>query len=182
MGNIKVDWEPLLGDLTRFYEEVDRGVQHLNSLHSTRLLCRKGCHDCCVEGLTVFEVEAENIRRRHAKLLIEASPHAEGACAFLDPSGACRVYEDRPYVCRTQGLPLRWVEQLPDGTPVEMRDICPVNDREQPVEDLPAQECWSIGPFEDRLAGLQIVADGGELRRIALRALFRQDLFGAFIA
>ena len=175
MDNIKVDWEPLLDDLARLYEEVDRGVQQLSTLHATRLVCRKGCHDCCVEGVTVFEVEAENIRRRHAEFLVEASPHPEGACAFLDPAGACRIYEHRPYVCRTQGLPLRWVEQLPDGAPVEMRDICPLNDRGEPVETLPAQECWTIGYFEDRLARLQIAADGGELRRIALRAMFQQD-------
>jgi hypothetical protein len=78
-------------------------------------------------------------------------------------------------VCRTQGLPLRWVEQLPDGTPVEMRDICPLNDQGEPVEALPVQECWSIGPFEDRLARLQIAVDGGDLRRIALRTMFQQD-------
>jgi hypothetical protein len=175
MGNIKVDWEPLLADLARFYEEVDRWVRPLNTLHAARLVCRKGCHDCCVEGLTVFEVEAEHIRRHHAELLIEASPHPEGACAFLGRAGVCRIYENRPYVCRTQGLPLRWVEQLQDGAPVEMRDICPLNDQGQPVEALPARECWSIGPFEDRLARLQIAADGGELRRIALRAMFQQD-------
>ena len=175
MGNVKVDWMPLLSDLARFYEEVDRGVEQLNTLHAARLVCRKGCHDCCVEGLTVFEVEAENIRRHHAKLLIEAGPYPEGACAFIDPSGACRIYEHRPYVCRTQGLPLRWVDQLSDGVSVEMRDICPLNNQGQPVEDLSAEACWMIGPFEDRLARLQIAADGGNLRRIALRAMFRQD-------
>ena len=175
MDNIKADWVPLLIDLARLYAEVDRGAQQLNTLHAARLVCRKGCHECCVEGLTVFEVEAENIRRHHAKLLSRASPCPEGACAFLDRAGACRIYEHRPYVCRTQGLPLRWVNQLPDGLSVEMRDICPLNGQGQPVEDLSAKACWMIGPFEDRLARLQIAADGGELRRIALRDMFRQD-------
>jgi hypothetical protein len=182
MDNIKVDWESLLDDLARLYAQVDRRVGRLETLHAARLVCRKGCHDCCVEGLTVFEVEAENIRRHHAKLLSETDPYPEGACAFLDPSGACRIYEDRPYVCRTQGLPLRWVDQLPDGVLVEMRDICPLNGEGQPVEDLSAQACWMIGPFEDRLARLQIAAYGGELRRIALRAMFQQDGFEVFLA
>jgi hypothetical protein len=175
MGNVKVDWEPLLADLARLYKEVDRGVQQLSTLHATRLVCRKGCHDCCVDGLTVFEVEAKHIRRHHTDLVTGTGPHPEGGCAFLGRAGVCRIYEHRPYVCRTQGLPLRWVEQLPDGAPVEMRDICPLNDQGEPVETLPAEECWTIGPFEDRLAGLQIAADGGELRRIALRAMFRKD-------
>jgi len=175
MDNIEVDWESLLDDLARLYKEVDRGVEQLNTLHATRLVCRRGCHECCVEGLTVFEVEAENIRRHRSKLLTRADPYPEGACAFLDRAGACRIYEHRPYVCRTQGLPLRWVDQLPDGVSVEMRDICPLNSRGQLVEDLSAEACWMIGPFEDRLARLQIAADRGELRRIALRAMFRKD-------
>ena len=84
------------------------------------------------DQITVFEVEAEVIRRHHADLLAEGEPHAEGACAFLDGEGACRIYEHRPYVCRTQGLPLRWLEEL-DGETVELRDICPLNDEDDPI-------------------------------------------------
>jgi Fe-S-cluster containining protein len=127
-----------------------------------------------VDGLTVFEVEAENIRRHHADLLAEGDPHPEGACAFLDEAGACRIYEHRPYVCRTQGLPLRWIEERSDGNPVELRDICPLNANGPPVEALPAEERWSIGPFEERLAKLQATAEGGGLRRVGLRWLFRR--------
>lgn len=127
-----------------------------------------------MDGLTVFEVEAENIRCYHADLLAEGAPHPEGACAFLDEAGACRIYEHRPYVCRTQGLPLRWIEERSDGNLVELRDICPLNANGPPVEALPAEECWSIGPFEERLAKLQATADGGKLRRVALRSLFRR--------
>lgn len=171
MPNRRDDWEPVLADL---HAEVDRQAGHLSVLHAKRLQCGKGCCSCCVDGLTVFEVEAESIRRQHADLLAEAVPHSEGACAFLDEAGACRIYEHRPYVCRTQGLPLRWTEVRSDGNPVELRDICPLNENGPPVEILTAEECWSIGPFEDRLARLQASADGGKLRRVSLRSLFRR--------
>ena len=170
MGTVDPDGLPEA--LALFYGELDRRVRELCTLHASRLVCRKGCHSCCVEGLTVFEAEGENIRRHHADLLLDGEPHPEGACAFLDPEGACRIYEHRPYVCRTQGLPLRWIEQLPDGTSAEMRDICPLNDQGEPLETLPAETCWTIGPFEGRLAGLQDSLDGGELRRVSLRSLF----------
>ena len=59
------------------------------------------------------------IRAEQAELLGKGRPHPPGACAFLDGEGACRVYDSRPYRCRTQGLPLRWFDEGPFGEPVE---------------------------------------------------------------
>lgn len=164
----------LLKDLREFYVHVDDLAGRLYQLHSQRLQCLLGCHCCCVDGITVFEVEGEYIRLKGKDLLEKGIPHPEGACAFLDESGKCRIYEDRPYVCRTQGLPLRWIEELEDGRIVEMRDICPLNDTGTPIEDLPPEACWEIGPFEERLAGLQFAALGGKGERVALRKLFKK--------
>jgi uncharacterized protein len=161
--------------LQRLYEQVEQRVRELCSLHASRLVCRKGCHNCCVDGLTIFEIEAENIRQHHADLLLVDDPHPQGACVFLDRAGACRIYEHRPYVCRTQGLPLRWIDTLPDRTPVEMRDICPLNGQGEPLESLPEGACWTIGPFEGALARMQAKVDGGALRRVPLRAMFRRS-------
>ncbi|HYL82538.1 MAG TPA: YkgJ family cysteine cluster protein [Candidatus Acidoferrum sp.] len=171
MPDQKQDCQPALAIL---YAEVNRQASPLHARHAKRLQCRKGCCGCCVDGLTVFEVEAESIRRHYPALLAEGAPHPEGACAFLDEAGACRIYEHRPYVCRTQGLPLRWIEERSDGNSVELRDICPLNENGPPIESIPEEDCWSIGPFEERLAGLQAIADGGRLRRMPLRSLFRK--------
>ena len=154
------------------HAEIDRQAGTLNVLHAERLQCRRGCADCCVDDLTVFEAEAATIQRHYPDLLAHGQPHPAGACAFLDAQGACRVYDRRPYVCRTQGLPLRWIDELEDGTPAEFRDICPLNEAGHPVETLPADACWTLGPTEVKLAGLQHSKDGGQGRRVALRALF----------
>lgn len=172
MENRNDRWEIVREALERLYREVDEQAGRLSALHAGRLQCRRGCCSCCEDGITVFELEAENIRFHYQKLLREGFPHPEGACAFLDEEGACRIYAHRPYVCRTQGLPLRWIEELPQGEAVEMRAICPLNEKGQPVETLSAQACWSIGPVEGRLAELQKAMSGGELRRISLRSLF----------
>ena len=129
---------------------------------------------CCVDDLTVFEIEAQNILQKHLPLVQTETPHLAGACAFLDGQGACRIYADRPYVCRTQGLPLRWLEEEPNGDFIELRDICPLNDEGdvEPIEELPSDECWSIGPVEERLAKLQLQFGQGELKRVPLRSLF----------
>ena len=167
-------------EVEKLHAEVDRLAGELAAAHGARLNCRLGCSACCVDGVTVFEVEAERIRRGHAGLLAEGSPHAPGACAFLDAEGACRVYDERPYVCRTQGLPLRWLEEVGDEDDgdglavVELRDICPLNEEGEPVEELAAEDCWTLGPFEERLARLQAARDGGLLRRVPLRSLFER--------
>jgi hypothetical protein len=156
--------------IVALHSEIARNTRRLNVLHAARLECRKGCSSCCVDGLTVFEVEAELIRARHAELLAANAPHAEGACAFLDAHGACRIYAERPYVCRTQGLPLRWIEER-EGGAVELRDICPLNEAGTPVEELDADACWTLGPVEERLGQLQLAAGAGP-PRIRLRDLF----------
>ena len=121
----------------------------------------------------MFEIEAERIRDRHAGLLKVGWPSPRGACAFLDDHGACRIYESRPYVCRTQGLPLRWIEDDDAAVRVEYRDICPLNDvREEPLETLPPEACWSVGHYEGRLRDLQLSYGGDPPRRIPLRDLF----------
>lgn len=105
----------------------------------------------------MFEVEAAPIRAHHAALLDEGVPHATGGCAFLDEAGACRIYEHRPYVCRTQGLPLRWLDEQ-DGLPVELRDICPLNEDGEAVEAIAEDDCFTLGPIEERLAEMQYAA------------------------
>jgi hypothetical protein len=47
-----------------------------------------------------------------------------------------------------------------------------LNEEGDPVEPLPAEDCWTLGPVEERLARLQLEEDGGELRRVGLRSLF----------
>lgn len=159
--------------VTSLHADLDAGVQTLVALHADRLQCRRGCAACCVDDLSVYQVEAERIRANCAEVLASA-PHPPGSCAFLDDCGACRIYRDRPYVCRTQGLPLRWFGEDPNGATVELRDICTLNDSDEPIEELPESSCWLIGPTEERLGALQFELDGGVNERIALRDLFRE--------
>ncbi len=146
--------------IARLHQVVDELASTVAAKHT--LACKEGCSGCCVDGLTVFEIEAARIREAHPDLLATGTPSDVG-CAFLDEAGACRVYDVRPYVCRTQGLPLRWVEEE-DGEAVEMRDICPLNANVD-LAQIGPEAMWTIGPFEERLA------QHGDTR-VALRSLF----------
>jgi Fe-S-cluster containining protein len=164
--------------LRALHDQVDVRAARLARRHAGRLRCGRGCSACCRDDLTVFEVEAERIRRAHPELLAVGTPHAAGACAFLGAAGDCRVYAERPYVCRTQGLPLRWLEEEEPGRVVERRDICPLNEAGPPLETLDPRECWTLGEVEGQLAALQAARGGGALRRVALRSLFRAQAPG----
>jgi Fe-S-cluster containining protein len=161
-------------ELRALHAEVDDRARSLAARHADRLQCTRGCARCCADDLTVFAVEALHIRRHHAALLREGAPHPTGACAFLSADAACRIYPERPYICRTQGLPLRWFERA-GGEVVERRDICPLEDSGPPITELADRDCWLVGPYEERLAAIQQRLDGGAERpapRIALRSLF----------
>ena len=155
--------------LAALHDDVDHRAKHLHLIHRNRLHCGRGCAGCCVDELTVFAVEADKIRAHSPDLLARGDPHAPGACAFLDDNGACRIYEVRPYVCRTQGLPLRWVED-----DIEYRDICPLNESTvaaEALEALPSAQCWTLGPVEQQLAALQLGAST-HAERVSLRGMF----------
>lgn len=162
---------PLGDKLQLFYNEVDSQSQRLAEVHAERLQCQRGCSSCCVDGITIWNVEAENIRQNFAELLINDTPNTRGGCAFLDENGGCRIYQSRPYVCRTQGLPLRWLDEI-ENEIYELRDICPLNENGIPIEELDEIQCWTIGSAEAKLGVLESEFDKGEMRRVALRELF----------
>ncbi|WP_373046422.1 YkgJ family cysteine cluster protein [Vulgatibacter sp.] len=83
---------------------------------SADMACRAGCDACCQVELEVAPVEAAAVAAHLASLpaaqrdAIAATAEARqaGRCVMLGDDGRCRIYEARPLVCRTQGLPLRY--------------------------------------------------------------------------
>ncbi len=169
---------PFLDKLSALHAAVDAVADPLVARLGGDLVCARGCSACCQDDLTVFTLEAALIRDKCAEVLA-AGPAPAGACAFLDPDGACRIYPWRPYVCRTQGLPLRWLDGDEAGRESEQRDICPVNVEAMArngrnLTDLAVDDCWTLGPWEGKLASLQAEADGCfDIRRVPLRDLFK---------
>jgi Fe-S-cluster containining protein len=85
--------------------------------------CKAGCTGCCHTQVSVTEDEAELLAHNisngveiNYKLLEHQSlagndtaaffaiPYGERRCVFLDDQGACKVYKDRPSVCRTNAV------------------------------------------------------------------------------
>lgn len=163
-------------ELAALHAEVDAAALALALRHADRLQCRRGCHACCIDELTVTRIEAERIRRAHPQLLATGAPHPVGGCAFLDAEGACRIYAERPLVCRTQGLPLRMFFEDEAGEIEERRDICPLNlEGGPPLAALDEEALWLVGVHELRLSAIDEAAGGSDETRIRLRDLFARQ-------
>lgn len=92
--------------------KVDGFFQRVAARHGADMQCATGCSDCCHVRLTITAVEAAAIRahvagmpRARRRLLVDGA--AADRCAALDPAGRCRIYDARPLVCRSHGVPIR---------------------------------------------------------------------------
>lgn len=83
-------------------------------------------------------------------------------CPLLDDRGRCRVYADRPLVCRLIGLPMR----TPAGRTIE--NACPIQHLYPAYAALPP-EPFDLEPFEEeeieclRAAAREMFGDEGRL-------------------
>lgn len=170
-GNAPEKADVTLQALRRLYDQVDLKTSKLIQALPGRLTCQTGCHDCCMEGLTVFGVEALNMWRYALQNQGAFQPAASGQCAFLDLRGHCTLYPVRPYVCRTQGLPLRWEDWDETDEIVELRDICHLNASSLDLLNLASSQCWTLGPYEMKLAQMESTLHPDAPLRVPLRAL-----------
>lgn len=97
-----------LGELNA---KIDGFFARVESRHGSDMQCGTGCSDCCRVQLTITRAEADAIAAavaawpapRRRELPVEPTE----ACAALDAHGRCRIYEARPVVCRSHGVPIR---------------------------------------------------------------------------
>ena len=92
-------------DYLKLRSEVDILCERLTETHNIHLKCSPGCHKCCMD-FSVFPVEFFSILKENGNKKVNVKRAAvEGECLFL-VKGLCSIYESRPIICRTHGLPL----------------------------------------------------------------------------
>jgi len=151
---------------------VDRLSAKLQTRYSKRLNCRAGCAGCCHHHLSVFAVEAEETRaaiealplpirarvEEQAREIIKCEAQGEPAPCPLPPcpllmDDRCSIYESRPLICRTQGLPL--LIESEDGE--QEVDFCPLNFTEPgAIDDLDEDHLVPLDALNLRLALLNL--------------------------
>jgi len=96
--------------------KVDAFFTRVLHKYSEHMRCAPGCDDCCRRDLSLYPFEVEKIVRAALRLepaararVLERSRLAvaddEAACPLLE-DGRCLVYDSRPVICRSHGLPL----------------------------------------------------------------------------
>lgn len=117
--------------ITDLYNKVSEFESKQSKDFKEALTCKKGCSKCCYVDLSVFELEADNIKNWFSSLDKNDQkdiqeklklPQSQGACSLLR-NEECAIYEARPLICHTQGNALFFQE---DG--INHVDICPLND------------------------------------------------------
>lgn len=135
-------------DLTEYralVAKVDAFFARVTQRFPAEMTCHSGCSGCCHVRLTVSEVEAEAIRlhvlglpeeerARVSKRAPAGASPGPSACAALEEDGRCAIYEARPIICRTQGVPMRVAK--PGALPV--LDVCPLNFEGKALEGIDA--------------------------------------------
>ncbi|HEY7180703.1 MAG TPA: YkgJ family cysteine cluster protein [Blastocatellia bacterium] len=146
---------------------MDRLSAKLQTRYSKRLNCRAGCAGCCHHHLSVFAVEAEETRaaiealqvpirarvEEQAREIIKREARGEPAPCPLLIDDRCSIYESRPLICRTQGLPL--LIESEDGE--QEVDFCPLNFTEPgAIDDLDEDHLVPLDALNLRLALLNL--------------------------
>ncbi|APJ02707.1 YkgJ family cysteine cluster protein [Silvanigrella aquatica] len=140
--------------------------------YENNMECRLGCSKCCYVDLSIFQSEAYVIvewvnflsSEEKQNLLnelceSESSPQkntlgkTSSPCAFLN-NGKCTIYDVRPNICRTQGLPLQYkISDVKNQVQLAV-DVCPLNFTQE--NSMPERPEWLD---LDRLNALQSIAE-----------------------
>ncbi|WP_432820955.1 YkgJ family cysteine cluster protein [Trichloromonas sp.] len=118
-----------LGNYRQLVAKVDDLCARIEENFRGQVVCHKGCDSCC-RHLSLFWVEGVTLALALEELSDEAAEHIrqrarlatpDGPCPLLE-NGECLLYQARPIICRTHGLPLlgsrdgeRFVDTCPEN-------------------------------------------------------------------
>jgi uncharacterized protein len=97
--------ETIINSYFSLRDELDAHCLQLYELHAPHLMCKAGCDQCCMDfGMLPVEFFAISYEAGE-RISNGVMPSSEQGCPFLIDH-RCVIYQSRPFICRTQGLPL----------------------------------------------------------------------------
>lgn len=107
----------------------DKWQEILDSLKKdgVSLQCKAGCNSCCQKDLSVTFIEKKSIENYILENNINSTTRRDhNKCDFLLENGLCAIYEVRPIICRTHGMPVLVTPEENNNTPTI--SICELNE------------------------------------------------------
>lgn len=145
---------PGLENYLALLSRVDELCGHTAERFKTQISCRPGCDACC-RHLSIFAVEAAALKQALGALaepdasLIRAAAESTGPeapCPLLH-GRLCLLYQARPIICRTHGLPLLVSRDGESGV-----DFCPENFRG--LSSIPGSAVIDLDRLNSALAAI----------------------------
>ena len=125
--------------------QLDRAIGALHQRLQNFICCAPGCSSCC-RRFTVLPLEASLIACS-ASVPLQLSGRGEQCSQLID--NRCSIYPQRPLICRTQGLPIGYIDE--DRELIEV-SACRLNFPEDHLFDH--QDLLLLDLFNSRLATL----------------------------
>ncbi len=163
-----------LRNLEALTARVEAHARRVELSHAEHFACRRGCSNCCQTERTVTDVEFAALvaafeRQSQATRSALAERTSTTPCPLL-LDDACALYDSRPLICRTHGLPL-----VMEGQP----DVCPLNFTEYSILSLPDRDLLSVDTLTAILVAVNALyceeTGGDPRRRRAMSELFELD-------
>lgn len=137
--------KPIRDEYLLLVADLDRVIDSLSRRLHRFIRCAPGCSSCC-RNFSVLPLEAALIAGSTGSSSSVSNTH--DLCPLL-ANDRCSCYVQRPLICRTQGLPIGYIDETSEQIEVS---ACPLNfsdDHPFEYEDL-----LLLDSFNSRLATL----------------------------
>jgi uncharacterized protein len=146
-------------------DEIDNVCNPLFKVHKKFTNCKQGCDECCM-NFRLLPVEFYSILFYVKELKLENINETDSeSCPFLI-NYSCTIYEHRPIICRSHGLPILDMDQ--EGENWEL-SFCPLNFKVSQDEYFTHPNCYHQDLYNSKLYMLNLefvkALDGIEYER-----------------
>jgi Fe-S-cluster containining protein len=144
---MKTKIEKIIQGFEHLRNEADNSCNELHFQHQQHTVCRHGCDQCCMNfNLLPVEFHAILNAVKGRKIDIQLTGNDE-ECPFL-VEHSCQIYESRPLICRSHGLPILTMDE--DGDDWEL-SFCPLNFTKADEEYFTNENCYPQDVFNSKL-------------------------------
>ncbi|NOR73881.1 MAG: hypothetical protein GQ525_01850 [Draconibacterium sp.] len=160
-------------------DEIDNKSMKIETEHTKQMECKKGCDMCCMD-YKILPIEyhfiINDLKIKKIVPEISALTKEEGGCIFLI-NHACTIYNQRPVICRTHGLPLLFM----NGNSEWELSACDLNFKNYNFEDFTLDNTFPQDKYNSKLFMLnkEFISDFqekkyGEFELISLKNIVEQ--------